>query len=89
MARAAQARPGRIIARIALKASPAAKTIKLADLIDNTRSIVERDPKFAEVYMAEKTMLLEVLTEGAPELMAMARQAISEYQESRQTLPQS
>ena len=71
------------------QASPAAKTIKLADLIDNTRSIVERDPKFAEVYMAEKTMLLEVLTEGAPELMAMARQAISEYQESRQTLPQS
>ena len=71
------------------QASPAAKTIKLADLIDNTRSIVERDPKFAEIYMAEKALLLEVLTEGAPELMAMARQAISEYQESRQTLPQS
>ena len=71
------------------QASPAAKTIKLADLIDNTRSIVERDPKFAEVYMAEKALLLEVLTEGAPELMAMARQAISEYQESRQPLPQS
>ena len=71
------------------KASPAAKTIKLADLIDNTRSIVARDPEFAKVYMAEKALLLEVLTEGAPELMAMARQAISEYQESRQTLPQS
>ena len=37
----------------------------------------------------EVANLVEMLTEGAPELMAMARQAISEYQESRQTLPQS
>lgn len=55
------------------KASPAAKTIKLADLIDNTRSIVERDPDFAKVYLAEKRLLLEVLTEGDPTLYAMAR----------------
>lgn len=46
------------------KASPAAKTIKLADLIDNTRSIVEHDEKFARVYLAEKALLLEVLREG-------------------------
>ena len=45
-------------------ASPEAKTIKLADLIDNTRSIVERDPSFARVYLKEKRLLLEVLREG-------------------------
>ena len=54
------------------KASPSAKTIKLADLIDNTRSIVARDPKFAEVYLAEKRLLLEVLREGDPALYAEA-----------------
>lgn len=56
------------------KASPAAKTIKLADLIDNTRSIVERDPEFAKVYLEEKRLLLKVLTEGDQTLYEMARQ---------------
>ena len=46
------------------KATPEAKTIKLADLIDNTHSIVERDPSFARVYLKEKMLLLEVLREG-------------------------
>ena len=54
------------------KASPEAKTIKLADLIDNTRSIVARDPKFAKVYLAEKALLLEVLREGDAELWKIA-----------------
>lgn len=44
--------------------SPEAATIKLADLIDNTRSIVERDPKFAKVYLEEKRLLLDVLRHG-------------------------
>ena len=42
-------------------ASPGAKTIKLADLIDNMKDIVERDPKFAKIYLAEKGELLPVL----------------------------
>lgn len=46
------------------QASPEAKTIKLADLLDNTASIIERDPGFAKVYMAEQAELLKVLTEG-------------------------
>jgi (p)ppGpp synthase/HD superfamily hydrolase len=46
-----------------------AQTIKLADLIDNTKSIVERDPDFAKVYLKEKAALLEVLTRGDPTLM--------------------
>jgi hypothetical protein len=36
----------------------------LADLIDNTKSIVEFDPNFAIVYLKEKQLLLEVLTKG-------------------------
>lgn len=43
---------------------PRVKTIKLADLISNTRSIVARDPEFAKVYLAEKRELLEVLRDG-------------------------
>ena len=46
------------------KASPDAKTIKLADLIHNTKSIVEFDPDFAKIYLAEKELLLKVLKEG-------------------------
>lgn len=46
------------------KASPAAQTIKLADLIDNTKSIVAYDPKFAKVYLEEKLAVLDVLTKG-------------------------
>lgn len=52
--------------------SPACKTIKLADLISNTRSIVERDPEFAKVYLAEKRELLEVLRDGYWPLWAEA-----------------
>lgn len=53
-------------------ASPDAKTIKLADLISNTGSIVARDPDFAPVYLKEKRALLKVLTEGNQELWATA-----------------
>lgn len=41
------------------KAQYNAKVIKLADLISNTSSIVERDPEFAKVYLEEKRLLLE------------------------------
>jgi len=58
------------------KASPQAKTIKLADLIDNTRSMVEHDPKFAKVYLAEKALLLEVLREGDASLWRMAHKIL-------------
>ena len=35
--------------------------VKLADLLDNTRSICEYDPKFAKVYLEEKRQLLGVV----------------------------
>ena len=58
-------------------AAPAeAQTIKLADLIANTRSIMQHDEKFAVTYLAEKRMLLEVMTKGDPGLMAQARSQI-------------
>jgi Guanosine polyphosphate pyrophosphohydrolases/synthetases len=57
------------------QASPAAKTIKLADLIHNTASIRTYDPEFAKVYLVEKRALLEVLTEGDPTLYRMAVEA--------------
>jgi (p)ppGpp synthase/HD superfamily hydrolase len=49
------------------------QTIKCADLISNTASIVQHDPKFAKVYLEEKRLLLEVLTEADPRLLELAR----------------
>jgi (p)ppGpp synthase/HD superfamily hydrolase len=50
-----------------------AQTIKVADMIDNTGSIVERDPDFAKLYLTEKAALLEVLTKADPALLEKAR----------------
>lgn len=61
------------------KAPAAAKTIKLADLIDNSKSIVERDPDFAKVYMKEKRALLEVLKDGDAGLFAQAEEIVNDY----------
>lgn len=56
-----------------LAAAPAeAQTIKMADLIDNTMSIRDRDPDFWRVYRAEKLLLLEVMTRGDRTLHARA-----------------
>lgn len=49
-----------------------AQTIKLADLISNSKSIMQYDPDFAVTYLAEKKLLLEVLTKGDPGLHAEA-----------------
>ena len=58
------------------QAPAAAQTVKLADLISNTQSIVEHDPKFAVTYLQEKRLLLEVLTRGDPGLLRRARSQI-------------
>jgi guanosine-3',5'-bis(diphosphate) 3'-pyrophosphohydrolase len=58
-------------------AAPAeAQTVKLADLISNTRSILEHDEKFARTYLEEKRLLLEVMNKGDATLMAIARKNI-------------
>jgi (p)ppGpp synthase/HD superfamily hydrolase len=58
------------------KASAEGQSIKVADLIDNTTSIVKYDPDFAVVYLREKRELLEVLTQAHPELLRRAREQI-------------
>lgn len=61
------------------KASPEAKTIKLADLISNTGSITKHDPDFARVYLKEKRLLLQVLKCGNTELYSMAVQLCESF----------
>ncbi|MCU7844373.1 MAG: HD domain-containing protein [Candidatus Thiodiazotropha sp. (ex Monitilora ramsayi)] len=46
------------------KASSRAKTVKLADLIDNCRDICSHDNRFAKVFLVEMEALLSVLQEG-------------------------
>lgn len=58
------------------KASPRAKTIKLADCISNTSSIREYDPRFAKIYLAEKRELLKVLVDGDDHLFKLAYKCI-------------
>lgn len=60
------------------KAPADAKTIKLADLIDNTRTIKARDPGFWKVYRREKLALLRVLKEGDPNLWQQAAEGAHE-----------
>lgn len=60
------------------KASAWGKTIKLADLISNTHSIVERDLNFAKVYLAEKERLLEILIGGHGYLYNEARELLED-----------
>lgn len=52
--------------------SPRAKTIKLADVMDNCEDICRHDPKFGRTYLAEMTALMDVLREGDPRLYARA-----------------
>jgi (p)ppGpp synthase/HD superfamily hydrolase len=52
------------------------KAIKLADLIDNTASIIEHDPSFAKVYLPEKVKLLEVMTDAPAALQKAAWKAV-------------
>lgn len=61
------------------KVSIRAKTIKLADLIDNSHTITLYDSGFAEIYMREKLLLLDVLKDGDKTLYAQASKIVSDY----------
>jgi guanosine-3',5'-bis(diphosphate) 3'-pyrophosphohydrolase len=52
--------------------SPQAKTIKLADVIDNTRDIIKNDRGFAVRYIPEMEALLEALQGGDFKLLMLA-----------------
>lgn len=60
------------------KAPWPAKAVKLADLIDNTGSIVQYDPDFARVYLQEKVALLSVLTDADDDLWDEAAKQVSD-----------
>ncbi|QCR34647.1 HD domain-containing protein [Nissabacter sp. SGAir0207] len=64
------------------QASPQAKTIKLADLIDNLHEILECDADFAKTYLIEKRLQLEVLKEGDSTLWQRAKRTIDEALDS-------
>lgn len=53
-----------------------AQFVKLADLISNTTSIVDHDPNFAKVYLAEKKAILDGMKQSVKqtELFRIAQQ---------------
>lgn len=60
-------------------APAAAQTVKVADLISNSHTITKFDPDFAEVYLHEKLLLLDVLTKADKTLVARAYNICKEY----------
>lgn len=56
---------------------PEYQTVKYADLIDNTSSILQHDEGFSKIYLEEKKRLLEVMNEGCPELYELSKMNIN------------
>ncbi|GLR07607.1 GTP pyrophosphokinase [Mixta theicola] len=59
-------------------AAPDAQTIKLADIIDNTRAIVQYDPHFARIYLVEKQVQIDLLQQGDATLWQQAQETIAQ-----------
>lgn len=59
-----------------MKATPAAKTIKLADILDNVSSVAQHDPEFAKVYLPEKSAQLCALHGGNQQLWDQVNQVL-------------
>ena len=57
-----------------------AQTIKYADIIDNIIDIVETDPEFAVVYLAEKQVLLDGMIAGDSDLRSRAMSMVESAQ---------
>ncbi len=57
------------------------QTIKAADLISNTATIVEHDPDFAKTYLREKRATLEILTRAHPDVLARAWETLRAAEE--------
>lgn len=62
--------------------SAEAKTIKLADVIDNTPDIVQNDPGFARKYIHEMEAITRVLVGGDKELFDRARREVAAGKEA-------
>lgn len=61
------------------KSSKKAATIKLADMLNNSCSIMKHDKRFAKVYMQEKSDLLKVLQHGDETLLKDAQECVNDY----------
>ena len=61
------------------KGSSCIHTIKLADLIHNSESIIMHDREFVKVFIAEKKLLLKVLINGNKYLFRKAENIIFNY----------
>jgi len=75
-------RKERIRRDLALKGR-SVKTVKIADIIHNLSDIHEAHSVFADIYIAERILLLAVLTEGDSRLWLRAMSAVSEYVRGR------
>ncbi len=74
-------------------AAPDAQTIKLADIIDNTRAIVQFDADFARVYLVEKQIQIQLLQQGDQRLWQQAnhiiRQGLAQLAQPPYSVPES
>jgi (p)ppGpp synthase/HD superfamily hydrolase len=68
------------------QAPAAAQTIKVCDILSNTKSIVTYDTKFARVYLPEKRELLAVLTKAHPDILSEAYRVLDESEKALQLL---
>lgn len=59
------------------------QTLKVADLIDNSPSIIEHGKGFTPIYMGEKRDLLKVLKLAHPTLLAEAHKIVNDYWTAR------
>jgi (p)ppGpp synthase/HD superfamily hydrolase len=59
-----------------------AQTIKYADIISNTASIAERDPKFAKIYLVEAKALLRVMKYGYSKLRERAKEVVHQAEDA-------
>lgn len=57
---------------------PLYQSVKYADLIDNTASIVTYDPEFARIYFSEARAILTYMNRGNPFLYELCEQVLHE-----------
>lgn len=61
-------------------AAPAeAQSVKVADLISNSNSIIKYDPNFAVTFMREKALLLKGLKKADKKLLDKAKKIVKNY----------
>jgi (p)ppGpp synthase/HD superfamily hydrolase len=63
-------------------ASPDGKSIKLADLADNLKSVGAEDASFAKVFFKEAAVLLPKLAAGSPGLYGLVEGILADYERS-------